>query len=383
MQCAEARRALAGENGMRPEALEEARVHVAGCAECRARADRLASAILSGEAEELSCAECRARLDEQAASAMAEGSPLVAAARDLLVARHLEICPECEESWSLLAEGLAALAEDRLPLPESWPNLDLSFALDRPDLAPEADRRAETGWDRLRARLRAMAASGWLAGLGRSLEFPVWHGASRVALASLALFSAIGLAWLLIFDPVLPEPIRSISPFEAASATPDAADRAATQTMAVQMGLDWVEGAEELAATQTMAVQMGSDWVEGAGDGGPATATLASGRASPGAPTSTSTRPPGAGERREPAARPRSPSPTAGGPSQLITGTLQPKPIIPYPPPPSPTPDPYPGPERSPEPASPEPGDPDPTPTPGEAPTRAPTALGRTPEATP
>ena len=353
MDCNEARSALTGER--EPDAARRAiaRAHVAACAACQASADQLASAILSGADEELSCAECLARLDLQGAAILAESRPgrsasagpsanrsaepeRLASSADALVQAHLARCPECAEAWELLSSGLADLAADRLPTPEAWPRFDLSFALDpAPDVAPSA------GW--WRRTMRRLEASAPALGIARLL-------------AGLALAIVLGLAWLLRSGTSLPQQIRSLSPFD--TPTPSQADIAATQTMAVEMGIDWVDAAgADGARTPTPDLL-----APGSGRGTPTVAR----RASP-SPTRGTGTAPAAGQRARDRERPatRAPEPTRVEPSAMITGTLRPRGNIAYPPPPVVTRDPYPG-----------PGAPEPqpiAPTPGAATTPAPT----------
>lgn len=350
MDCNEARSALSGEREIDAARRAAARAHVATCAVCQARADQLASAILSEAEEELSCAECLARLDLQGAAILTDGRAGASAAPgagapadrraldpDDLVRAHLARCPECAEAWQLLATGLADLAADRLPTPETWPRFDLSFARDPQPNAP----RPAGWWPRARVRLDASTP---LRGLERLFArwrvrsaAPAWQGLSRASLAGLALLIVLGLAWLLRSGTSLPQQIRSLSPFD--TPTPSQADIAATQTMAVEMGIDWVDAAGAGGARTPTPDGL----APGSGRGTP----MGARRASP-SPTQGSGTAPAAGPREPDRGRERlatrPPEPTRVEPSAMVTGTLRPRGNIAYPPPPLATRDPYPGP---------------------------------------
>lgn len=398
MECSEARRILAD-----PESEAAARAsagaHVASCAACQIRADQFATAILSGAEDEIPCAECLARIDALVAGALAgEGGDPISA--DAEVAAHVAACPECDEAFALLLTGLAGLRDGSLAELDHYPSFDLSFArqaIGGPGAGPVGARsestaastsigaasstggeaaRATESADSTAAQDRAVQEDSrsrrlWTAALpsfvkiGRdrlaawfqAFDSPVWQGFSRTALAGLALLVLGFFAWLRLLEPRLPETIRGIRPFGGPTATLSGAEISATQTMAVQMGIDWVDSAA--GATLTAGTPL-----HGSGQSGtPSPAALRGATSSP-TPSRTPTALP-AGQRKEDRERggdPRGAPTQAPDPSEKGTTTPAGGGDAGYPPPASDTPPPYPGPRQSPSvPREPDPPGPLPT----------------------
>jgi hypothetical protein len=399
MECSEARRILADPKS-EAASRASASAHIASCSACQIRADQFAMAILSGAEEEIPCAECLARIDALVAGALAGegGDP---AADDAQVAAHVAACPECDEAFALLLSGLAGLRDGSLAELDRYPSFDLSFArqairgADAARSAARAGALAGTavGTEAAAARSTAGAAAmdanaaapdgaarawaqrrrswivavmslvrvlrGRLLGRWRGLDSATWQGFSRTALAGLALLVLGIFAWLRLLEPRLPETIRGIRPFGGPTATLSQAEVEATQTMAVQMGIDWVDAAG--GATLTAGTPL-----SGVRSGTPSPAALRSATPSP-TPTRTPTALP-AGQRKEDRERggdPRGAPTQAPDPSEKGTSTPAGGGDSGYPPPPSDTPPPYPGPRQGPS----VPREPDP---PGLLPTAAP-----------
>jgi hypothetical protein len=315
-----------------------------------------------------------------------------------LMAAHLRSCPECAEDYRWLLASLAALRGEQPSLAEAapaTPAFDLSFARGRaPGMAAGADggARGKEGFEEKsgailpgrgrrseralrpdperddaipdwRARLAAM-----LAGIRGILDGRWAQQASRGALAGLA-FIVLGLfTWLLVFDPQLPSPIDTLRPSKRGTETKASPDVSATQTMAVLMGVDWVDSAGRPQSAGT-----GTPQTPRPGTARGTVSPTARGSRS-GTTTALPSREDKNAERRErEGGATQAPAPAGLRGSSPVTATLRSGTIIAYPPPVRATDGPgYPGPE-----------DPDPpsgaSPTPGSAPTSKPGESSATP----
>ncbi|MFN2115785.1 MAG: hypothetical protein ACK2T6_08715 [Anaerolineae bacterium] len=182
--CRDAIALVAGwETAADPAQLRAAREHVAACPLCRARFERLATAVASGRDDEITCAECEERLAGYLAAERAgQEAPTVMPE----VAGHLSACSECRDLLAQLGDVMTALAAGELPEPASAPRFDITDvsrptvigARAHPEIATSPLAAASvvaTRWSAV-ARTRALDLARRAAGLGRPSGAPATGG---------------------------------------------------------------------------------------------------------------------------------------------------------------------------------------------------------------